>query len=85
MKPFLTNHTPTLIETMPSFLQPIAQCLTTKEQAGLVKFSKLILLFNKIKIRNSKYSFFCLKMKLRNIRALEAIKYITFFYGSISQ
>lgn len=35
MKPFLTNHTPTLIETMPSFLQPIAQCLTTKEQAGL--------------------------------------------------
>ncbi len=38
MKPFLTNHTPTLMDTMPYCFMPIAKCLTTKEQAGLVKF-----------------------------------------------
>lgn len=35
MKPLLTNHTPTLIETLPDCCLPIAKCLTTKEQSGL--------------------------------------------------
>lgn len=35
MKPFLTNATPTLIDTMPECCLPIARCLTTKEQSGL--------------------------------------------------
>lgn len=35
MKPFLTNATPTLVETMPECCMPIAKFLTTKEQSGL--------------------------------------------------
>ena len=36
MKPFLTNATPNLIDTMPHCCMPIARCLTTNEQIGLV-------------------------------------------------
>lgn len=32
MKPFLTNSRPTLLETLPSFLTPLARLLTTTEQ-----------------------------------------------------
>jgi sodium/hydrogen exchanger-like protein 6/7 len=32
MKPFLTNSRPTLLETLPSFLTPVARVLTTTEQ-----------------------------------------------------
>lgn len=35
MKPFLTNATPTLVETMPECCLPVARCLTTKEQSGI--------------------------------------------------
>jgi hypothetical protein len=32
MKPLLTNSRPTLLETLPSFLTPLARVLTTTEQ-----------------------------------------------------
>lgn len=32
MKPFLTNSRPTLLETLPEFLTPLARVLTTTEQ-----------------------------------------------------
>lgn len=35
MKPFLTNATPALIDTMPACCLPVAKCLTTKEQTGM--------------------------------------------------
>lgn len=35
MKPFLTNATPTLVETLPECCMPVAKFLTTKEQSGL--------------------------------------------------
>ncbi len=45
MKPLFTNHTPTLIDTMPKFCLPVAKLLTTNEQLGNVKkFNQIITL-----------------------------------------
>ena len=38
MKPFLTNYKPTLMDTLPKHLHPIAKLFTTKEQFEVLKF-----------------------------------------------
>ncbi|VDN39988.1 unnamed protein product [Gongylonema pulchrum] len=35
MKPLLTNASPTLLETLPSFLAPFARMFTTEQQLSL--------------------------------------------------
>ena len=47
MKPFLTNATPNLIDTMPHFCMPIARCLTTNEQIGLVDIDFVLIMILK--------------------------------------
>lgn len=42
MKPFLTNSRPTLLETLPSFLTPVARILTTTEQLTQIGHTRKI-------------------------------------------